>query len=336
MSEVRNLAVLGAGSWGATLSWLLASSGKQVILWTREAKKAERLTGQRRIDRPLEIIIPDTVKITSNLRECIEEADALILACTSQTIRQLAERIEQSPVALDNKRKLILVGAVKGLELTTLKRMSQVLAEIMPDTPICALSGPNLAAEILKGHPAAAVVASDSLQAAETVQKALSTPKFRVYVNDDIVGVELGGTLKNVIAIAAGVSDGLELGINAKAALLTRGLAEMTRLSVALGAKAQTLTGLAGMGDLFATSSGPQSRNYRLGFKLAQGQQIEQVLDEVGAVIEGVATTAAVCELSKRLELELPIAQQVNDILKRKTTPKGAIMNLMARPLSSE
>ncbi len=184
--------------------------------------------------------------------------------------------------------------------------------------------------------PAASVVASSDLELARALQETLSVSKFRVYANDDLVGCELGGTFKNIIAIAAGSCDGLGLGINAKAALLTRGLAEMTRLAVRLGAKPTTLAGLAGMGDLFATCGSPLSRNYRVGYELVRGKPLDQILTQLGAVAEGVTTAAAVCELSKRLGLELPIAEQVESTLKGNNTPAGAIMALLSRPLASE
>jgi len=193
-----------------------------------------------------------------------------------------------------------------------------------------------LADEVLGGLPTASVVASADINLARSLQSQLSAPKFRVYASDDPVGIELGGTLKNVIAIAAGACDGLSLGVNAKASLLTRGLAEITRLAVRLGAKPQTMAGLAGMGDLFATCSGPLSRNYRVGFELARGKALSLILEELGSVAEGVPTAEAVCELSKRLGLELPIAEQVESTLKGNSTPAGAIMALLSRPLASE
>lgn len=332
-ANMKNIAVLGAGSWGSTLSWLLANSGRFVRLWTQDPVKAERINSTHLIERPLKIEIPAQVIASSDLGECLIDADVVLFCCTSQSTRSLAMRLVDK---LDKNRPPILVSAVKGLELSTLKRMSQVISEVLPGLSVCSLSGPNLAAEILAGLPAASVIACGDISTASAVQKALSMPAFRVYTNDDLIGVELGGTLKNVIAIAAGASDGLNLGSNAKAALLTRGLAEMTRLAVRLGAKPITLAGLAGMGDLFATCTGPVSRNYRLGMEYARGKSLEEVLVGLEAIAEGVTTADAVCELSKRLGLELPIAEQVDAALKGKTTPKGAIMTLMGRPPSIE
>ena len=327
------IAVLGAGSWGSTLAWLLAGAGKQVCLWTRNPDKAKVIAEERQIKKSL---LPPQVVVTSELSVALAEAQVILLCCNSQAMRELCQNLSEHFPSTGRAKHPILVSTAKGPELATLKRMSEVVAEVLPDFPVCALSGPNLAGEILLGLPAAAVVASLDIEVASAVQKVLSVAKFRIYSNSDITGVELGGTLKNVIAIAAGGSDGLNLGVNAKAALLTRGLAEMTRISLHMGAKALTLAGLSGMGDLFASCSGPLSRNYRLGFEMARGKSVNQIQKEVGSVIEGVPTTAAVCELSKRVGVELPIAELVESALQGETAPGKAIIALMARPLASE
>jgi glycerol-3-phosphate dehydrogenase (NAD(P)+) len=336
MSVRENIAILGAGTWGMTLTRLLANAGKRVSLYTRSKEKAESLRQSRKIVKPIAIEINSEVVITHNLSEAIAETSIIIICCTSQSMRSLCKDLAPHFQALGADKQPVLVSAVKGLELDSLKRMSEVISELIPGTNVCALSGPNLAEEILSGLPTAAVVASQDFTTAASVQKVLSVPRFRIYSNGDIIGVELGGTLKNVIAVAAGGSDGLRLGANAKAALLTRGLAEMTRLSSYMGAKSNTLAGLAGMGDLIATCAGPTSRNYRLGMELARGKKLAQIKEEVGAVIEGVPTTAAVCELSKRLGVELPIADLVQTTLLGEIEPEKAIMALMARPLASE
>lgn len=336
MSVRENIVVLGAGTWGMTLTRLLANAGKSVTLYTRNKDKADSLKKTRKMEKPVAIEINGEVVITSDLSEAIAKASIIIICCTSQSMRSLCEDLAPHFSSRTQGKKPVLVSAVKGLELDSLKRMSEVISELIPGTNVCSLSGPNLAEEILAGLPTAAVVASQDFATAASVQKLLSVPRFRIYSNGDIIGVELGGTLKNVIAIAAGGSDGLSLGANAKAALLTRGLAEMTRLSSYMGAKSNTLSGLAGMGDLIATCAGPTSRNYRLGMELARGKKLAQVKEEVGAVIEGIPTTAAVCELSKRLGVELPIADLVQTTLLGEIEPEKAIMALMARPLASE
>ncbi|HEY9870552.1 MAG TPA: NAD(P)H-dependent glycerol-3-phosphate dehydrogenase [Candidatus Obscuribacterales bacterium] len=334
MPAHEQIAILGAGTWGAVLAWLYGINGRSVSLWSHDPEKAAHLSAQRKIEKPLAIAIPESVRITGDLAAAVSGADIVVVCCTSQSMRLVAGRLAEALAASGSRPTL--VSAVKGLELGTFKRMSEILCETLPHLPVCALSGPNLAAEILAGRPAASVAACADLETARAVQRRLSVPSFRVYANDDLAGVELGGSLKNIIAIAAGSSDGLELGANARAALLTRGLAEMTRLAVALGARPLTLSGLAGMGDLFATCSSALSRNYRLGYAMAQGKSPQEALAALGATAEGVPTTEAVCELSKRLGIEMPIAEQVEATLKGKSTPQGAIMTLMTRPLAIE
>ncbi|HEY9713885.1 MAG TPA: NAD(P)H-dependent glycerol-3-phosphate dehydrogenase [Chroococcales cyanobacterium] len=333
---LKRLVVLGAGSWGSTLALVWSQAGKDVAIWTQTEKKAEQINTTHTIEKPLTVQLPSQVRAYSDLTDCLATADALIFCLTSQSLRSVAQRVQEALRSLPDRENIPLISAVKGLELSTKMRMSQLLEQEIPGHPVFSLSGPNLAREILAGQPTASVIAAHDIRDAEAVQQALTVPKLRMYSNDDLAGVELGGTLKNVIAIAAGVSDGLNLGANAKAALLTRGLAEMTRLAVKLGARPSTLAGLSGMGDLFATCSGPTSRNYLLGMELAKGKSLDEVLREVGAVIEGVPTTEAVCELSKTLRLELPIAEQVEATLKGKSTPKEAIMTLMQRRLVHE
>ncbi|MDR3614845.1 MAG: NAD(P)-dependent glycerol-3-phosphate dehydrogenase [Candidatus Obscuribacterales bacterium] len=336
MTEVAKLAVLGAGSWGATLARTFASAGRNVHLYTRDDDKAEFINSHHLITKPITVDIPENVLASSDLASVVEGARILVFCCTSQSVRELATKVQEILSGLEQKFKPIIVSAVKGLELSTLYRMSEVILDVIPDIDVCCLSGPNLASEILRGLPAAAVIASSNQATASIIQKELSISKFRLYTNADMIGVEFGGTTKNVIAIAAGASDGLNLGANAKAALLTRGLAEMTRLSVAMGAKPLTLAGLAGIGDLLATCDGAASRNYRLGNLFVKGKALEDIFAEIGAAIEGVPTAKAICELSQRLNIDLPIATQVQAALSGKTSPEGAIMTLMSRPLASE
>ncbi|MFA6209390.1 MAG: NAD(P)H-dependent glycerol-3-phosphate dehydrogenase [Candidatus Obscuribacterales bacterium] len=335
--EKRSVTILGAGSWGLTLAHLWCHGGRPVKVYCRNQAGALKLSTTRLMEKPRAHHIPSDVVITSSLEEALADTDLIVFACNSQSMRELATAVAAFLLAPSRERALpVLVSATKGLELGTQLRMSEVLTAVVPGCGVASLSGPNLADEVLGGLPTASVVASTDIALARSLQSQLSAPKFRVYASDDPVGIELGGTLKNVIAIAAGACDGLSLGVNAKASLLTRGLAEITRLAVRLGAKPQTMAGLAGMGDLFATCSGPLSRNYRVGFELARGKALALILEELGSVAEGVPTAEAVCELSKRLGLELPIAEQVESTLKGNSTPAGAIMALLSRPLASE
>lgn len=340
------IAILGAGSWGGTLARAFAMAGKDVNLWTREESKAQALSVSRKLEKPLSIDFPDSVLISADLESCLRERQIIILACTSQSMRSVAQLVKAKlksshPVAAGRSTSEtevlpVLVSAAKGLELDSFQRMSEILEDVLPEFPICSLSGPNLAFEILHGLPTASVIACKDDAIAKYVQAELTIPTLRMYSNTDIIGVELGGSFKNVIAIAAGGVDGLKLGTNAKAALLTRGLAEMTRIAVTMGARASTLAGLAGLGDLMATCSSDLSRNYRLGKMIACGQSPQAAIESLGAVAEGVNTARAVCSLAHKMSVELPIANQVEASLKGDISPQKAIMNLMTRPLVSE
>jgi glycerol-3-phosphate dehydrogenase (NAD(P)+) len=339
------IAILGAGSWGLTLARILSLAGKNVRVWSHNAKKAEALQAARRLDEPISIEIPESVVVTGDLAKCLDGCQVVLFCCTAQTMRELAKKVAShlkvKVAAAPSSRWLpeagpVLVSAAKGIELKTFMRMTEILNEAIPGLPACALSGPNLAAEVLNGQPAASVIACQDESVARYVQEQLTIPAFRLYTNTDVAGVELGGALKNIIAIAGGVVDGLFLGTNAKAALMSRGLAEMTRMAVALGAKATTLSGLAGVGDLIATSDSIHSRNFRLGYEVARGSSPAKAEVNLGAVAEGVTTTDAVCELAAKMKISVPIAEQVQAILKGKTTPREAIMTLMSRPLASE
>jgi glycerol-3-phosphate dehydrogenase (NAD(P)+) len=329
------ITILGAGSWGLTLSWLFSQSANEIVLYTGNKEKLEQLNKHRGLEKPVAVNFSQpNISFTSDLAQALQKANVIIFCCTSQSMRSLAKQV--SPYLKKQNNKAILVSAVKGLELETLQKMSEILEQEIPGFEICVLSGPNLAKEISQGLPTATVIASKNPNSASAVQKYLSVPKFRLYTNTDVIGVELGGTLKNVIAIAAGCADGLNLGANAKAALITRGLAEISRLAVFLGAKPTTLAGLAGMGDLLATCASPLSRNYHLGLEMAKGKSLQSILKETGAVIEGITTTTAVCKLSQNLNIELPIAKLVQEFLDGSLPASEAIMTLMNRPLVSE
>jgi glycerol-3-phosphate dehydrogenase (NAD(P)+) len=339
------IAILGAGSWGSTLAKVFAAAGKDVALWTRDEKKADEINQTRRVEKPLRVEFPATIFVTADLEKCLDNREIIILACTSQSVRSLAQLVKahlssNKPVVAGRssqpEQKEILVNVAKGLELESFLRMSQILEEFFPAESICSLSGPNLAFEILHGLPTASVIACKDDKVAKHIQSQLTIPTLRMYSNTDITGVELGGAFKNVIAIAAGALDELNLGTNAKAALLTRGLAEMTRIAVTMGAKASTMSGLAGLGDLMATCSSDLSRNYRLGKMIAHGVTVDSALGTLGAVAEGVNTANAVCHLGEKMNVELPIALQVETALKGEISPQKAIMNLMNRPLISE
>ncbi|MDX2107622.1 MAG: NAD(P)H-dependent glycerol-3-phosphate dehydrogenase [Candidatus Melainabacteria bacterium] len=338
MSNLQDKAicVIGAGAWGGTLAWLLGQHKTRISLWSHDKTKGEQIIQSRKLKTPCELSLAPNVQVHTDLETALLDSEIIVMACNSQSMREMMQKI--APVLSRNNLKTPVVSVAKGLERGSFCRMSEVLRQASGDLnqPVCALSGPNLAFEIASGKPAAAVLACDDLLVAQGLQKALSCPTFRVYSSDDLIGVELGGTLKNIIAIAAGISDGLNLGVNAKSALLTRGLAEMVRFSKAMGAKSPTLWGLSGMGDLFATCQSPLSRNYNIGLQLAAGKSVSEAVEIVKATAEGVETTYAVCELSKNMGIELPIAEQVQATMKGQVTARETIMSLMARPLSVE
>jgi glycerol-3-phosphate dehydrogenase (NAD(P)+) len=327
--------VLGSGSFGSCLAILCAERGHDVVLWARDPALAAALARDRRNPRYLkEIELPASIRPTADLEEALAERELLILAVPSHAVREVAARAAaRLPV------EAIVVSTVKGLELDTGKTMDEVLEEVLPAVHhprLTYLSGPSFAHEIARRKPTVVTVACREDPYAIAVQTLLSCPWFRCYSDTDVRGVELGGALKNVIAIAVGVSDGLELGHNARAATMTRGLAEITRLGVRAGANPLTFLGLAGMGDLVLTCTGDLSRNRRVGIALGQGRKLPEILAELGEVAEGVRTTYAACQLAERLGVELPIAQGVRALLEGEVDPRDGASQLLSRQLRSE
>jgi glycerol-3-phosphate dehydrogenase (NAD(P)+) len=324
--------VVGVTAWGLTLAQLFAGAGGAVCLLARNEGEAETVRRLRTEPRRIaEVRLPASVRVTASPDEASVGAGIAILAVPSQALRENARRVSGRM-----GQGCIAVSAAKGIELGTGLRMSQVLREELPEgTPVLALSGPNLAGEIARGLPAATVVAGPD-DAAVRVQGALASPSFRVYTHDDIVGVELGGALKNIIALAAGICDSLGYGDNAKAGIVTRGLAEITRLGGALGANPLTFAGLSGLGDVTATCASPLSRNRRVGEALGRGMPLNRILAELDHVAEGVSTTAAAVELARRLGVELPIAETMDRLLRGEITAVEGVRALMEREVRSE
>ena len=327
------LTVLGPGCWGLTLAWLLTNNFDEVCVWGRPADISDELRQYKRTEKPLTVQLDDKVEITDNLSDAITGADIILLVVATSGIRPVCEQLKNAGLK-DNQ---ILVNLSKGLELLSLKRMSEVIKEVLPTSKLAILSGPTLAKEILNGCPTAASVASADMKTAEFVQKHLNVPsKFRLYTNSDVVGVELGGSLKNVIAIASGFADAMKLGDNCRGSLLTRGMAEIVRVSVALGASPSTLYGLSGMGDLIATCSSPFSRNFTVGSMLGHGKKIDDILKELGSVAEGVKTSKALCELAQKLGIEVPVSSAIYEAVYTDITPKEVLDKLMNRKLKQE
>ncbi len=329
---MSRITVLGAGNWGTTLALLEARAGHVVTLWTRRAEGAAEIARSRRSPGLPGVDLPDAVTVTATLARAVAAAEVLILAVPAQSVRALARDLASLlPPSLP------VVNAAKGLEVATGLRLTEVLAaEWTAGQPVAVLSGPNLAPELARGLPAAATLACHDLSLAEKLQTLLATPTYRLYASTDVTGVELAGSLKNVIAVAAGICDGLALGDNARAALVTRGLAEMTRLGVAAGARPLTFAGLSGLGDLVVTCGSTLSRNHRVGAALAAGQALERIEADLGMVAEGVPTTRAVRVLAARHGVEMPISAQVHAVLFEGISPRLAAEELMGRAMVRE
>lgn len=306
LKQTARVTVLGSGAWGTALARLALTNGNQVQIWSRRG--------------PVD------------LSTAVAEAEIVVSAISMKGVSSLAEQLQQASL----KPSTILVTATKGLDPATTRTPSKIFQDTFPENPVVVLSGPNLSKEIEAGLPAATVVASTDLQASAWVQQVYSSELFRIYTSPDPVGAELGGTLKNVIAIAVGVCDGLKLGSNAKAGLITRAIPEMIRVGVHMGAQVETFYGLSGLGDLLATCDGSLSRNYRVGYGLAQGKQLDQILVELGSTAEGVNTAHVLIDIANREGIPIPIARQVHRLLRGVVTPQEAVGDLMERELKPE
>lgn len=329
------IAVLGAGSWGTALAIQLCHNGDDVWLWDHRADRAARMQEDRENARYIPgVRLPDNLVISSDLAAVLAGATLVVEVIPSQSVRAVMTRA--APLI---ERDATVCCASKGIERGTLMTMEEVLAEVLPEhlaTDVCFLAGPSFAKEVARGMPAAVVVASRSERAAKEVADALHGGTMRVYHTDDIVGAELGGALKNIIAIACGITDGKGMGLNARAAIITRGLHEITRLAVARGGNPLTLAGLAGMGDLVLTATGDLSRNRRVGLALGQGRTLDDILEELGEVAEGVITTATAKELAAREGVEMPITEQIYAMLYEQRPVDEALAELMGRERKAE
>lgn len=327
--------VVGTTTWGTTLGIILARRGIDVLLWARTADEAKKLNAERQNSYRLpDYDFPRSLRASADAREAVHGAEAVIVAVPSHAVRENIKRF----AALLAESTLI-ISASKGLERRTAKRMSQVLREELPaklHRNVCVLSGPNLSREIVDGYPASTVIAAEDEDVARQAVQVMMSPVFRAYTNTDVLGVELGGALKNIVAIGAGMSDGLGYGDNAKGAFMTRGLAEITRLGIAAGARPLTFAGLACLGDLVATCSSRLSRNYFVGEQLAKGRPIKTILEGMRNVAEGVDTTVAALEMAKGLGVEMPIATYTHRVLFEGLEPRQAVQELMARAPRAE
>ena len=329
---LRNISVIGAGSMGTAVSILLANNGHNVRMWSPFIEEVDMInTFREQKDKLPGAIVPENVVCTADFAETVDFSDILVMVIPSQTIRENC--VKMSSHIKDEK---VIVCFSKGLEKGTGFRMSEIIKQELPSVQVVAMSGPCHAEELSKGIPTAYVAASENRKVAELVQDCFMSSRFRVYTNPDIIGVELGGAIKNVIALCAGISDGLSFGDNTKAALMTRGIAEMSRLGSAMGAQVQTFSGLAGIGDLIVTCTSMHSRNRRAGILIGQGKSMEEALKEVKMVVEGVFTTEPVYRLAEKLDVKMPITIEAYKILFEGKGARQAVVDLMSRDKTHE
>ena len=333
MTDGRSMrvAVIGAGSWGTTVASVVAPNAS-TVLWARNAELVAAMSSTRRNDRYLpDAPLPDDLEFTASLKEAVSSADVVVMGVPSHGFRDVVSEAAQFV-----RPWVPVVSLSKGLERSSLKRMSEVVADEMPGHPVAVLTGPNLAKEIMAGQPAAAVVAIDDSTIAQELQKVFSRPALRVYTNPDVVGSEIAGVAKNVIAIASGMAAGMGFGDNTRASIITRGLAEMTRLGMAMGGEGLTFAGLAGMGDLIATCSSTQSRNNQVGLRLGRGETIDAIMETMTMVAEGVKSSPSVLDLARRHDVEMPITEQVVAVCHQGRSAVDAMSLLMKRRRRSE
>lgn len=333
-TKQTKITILGDGAWATTLAILLSRNGHKVTVWSVFGEHLNELDKERENWKYLPgIKIPENIIFEKDLSLAIQSAEMVVFAIPSKFFREVAQQIKQSKISLKNK---VFINVAKGLEQKTLKRMTEILKEELGNIKVAVLSGPSIASEVAKEWPALVVVAAKNHETAKTIQNIFSNDSFRVYTSTDVIGVEMGGPLKNIIAVVAGISDGLGFGSNAKAAILSRGLVEIQRLGVKMGAKAKTFMGLAGLGDLSTTCISPESRNRTFGERIGKGEKMDDIIKSTASIIEGATTSEAVYELSKKYKAEMPIAEQVYLILYKNKNPLVAFKDLMGRKKKPE
>ena len=324
---MAKVSVLGAGSWGTALSLLLCKNGHEVTLWSALEDEVRMLCEKREHESKLPgVRLPEDMKITADLEDSLQDPDVAVLAVPSPFTRSTAHRM--APFV---KKGQIIVNVAKGVEEHTLMTLSEIISEEIPQADVCVLSGPSHAEEVGKGLPTTCVVSAEKRETAEYLQGIFMSPVFRVYTTPDILGVELGGALKNVIALAAGTADGLGYGDNTKAALITRGIAEISRLGTKMGARAETFYGLSGIGDLVVTCASVHSRNRKAGYLMGKGYTMQEAMDEVKMVVEGVYSARAAKSLAEKYQVEMPIIEEVNKVLFEDKPAADAVRDLMLR-----
>lgn len=324
---MRRVAFLGAGSWGTALAILCANNGHKVTIWSAVESELEMLrVNHEHKDRLPGVILPDSIVIESDLEKTCDDKDILVFSVASPFVRVTAERIRDYV-----KPGQIIVNVAKGIEDKTLMTLCEIIEDVLPEADVAVLSGPSHAEEVSKGVPTTVVVGAHSEKTAAFVQDVFMCPNFRVYTSPDMIGIELGGSLKNVIALAAGILDGMEMGDNTKAALMTRGIAEISRLGIELGGQMETFSGLSGIGDLIVTCTSQHSRNHNCGYLLGKGKTLEEAKKEVNQVVEGVNTAQAAMNLANKYHVTMPIVEQINAILFENKSAKQAMYDLLER-----
>ena len=324
---MAKISVIGSGSWGTAIAWLLCNNGHDLTLWSYLEEENEMLCeSHENKDKLPGVILPETVKYTTSLEKAVNGADMLIMAVPSVAVRATSKNLKA--LVPDG---MIIVDVAKGIEEATLKIMTDVIEEEIPQANVAVLSGPSHAEEVGKGLPTTIVAGAHDIETAKRIQDVFMNPVFRVYTSLDMLGIEIGAALKNVIALAAGIADGLGYGDNTKAALITRGIAEISRLGVEMGAKASTFSGLTGIGDLVVTCASMHSRNRRAGILIGQGMSMQEAMDEVHMVVEGVYSAKAGLKLAEKYHVEMPIVKAVNEILFENKAASDAVMDLMLR-----
>lgn len=329
---MADIAVLGAGSWALGISILLHDNGHKVTVWSALPEEIELLKEKRENPKYLPgVILPEQIELTADLASAVKDRDCIVLAVASKFTRETAHRLQG--LIPDGQ---VLVNVAKGIESGSLLTLSEIIKEELPAAKVCVLSGPSHAEEVASRMPTLVTVASEDQETAEYLQNIFSSHLFRVYTSNDVLGIEIGGALKNVIALAAGMGDGLGYGDNVKAALITRGITEISRLAIKMGAKFETLYGLSGIGDLIVTCDSMHSRNRRAGILIGQGKTMDEAIEEVHMVVEGIVSAQAARDLAKKYEVEMPIVDQVNRVLFEGLDPREAVDNLMMRDLKAE
>ncbi|WMI81504.1 NAD(P)H-dependent glycerol-3-phosphate dehydrogenase [Anaerotignum sp. MB30-C6] len=329
---MKKVTVVGSGSWGTALAVMLQKHGHDVVVWSRRQDMVDEMENERENKAYLPgITLPEGMKFTTDHEQAVKDAEIIILSVPSKAVRQTVTAF--APFFTD---KQVLVNVAKGLEEGSLKRLSQVIQECAPQCEVCILSGPSHAEEVARDIPTTCLIASENEEVAKMVQGEFMNPRFRLYTNTDVIGVEMGAALKNVMALAAGMSDGLGFGDNTKAAIMTRGIAEMKRLGVEMGGKAETFSGLSGIGDLIVTCTSMHSRNRRAGILLGQGKTLAETLEEIKMVVEGVNTVRVACQVAQMHDVEMPITSAIADVLFGGKNTEQAVLDLMSRDGKAE